>query len=833
MTQEKTEGMLSPYRVLDLTDEKGLLCGKLLGDLGADVIKVERPGGDPARNIGPFYHDEPDPEKSLFWFAFNTSKRGITLDIETADGQETFKRLVETADFVIESFPPGYMDKLGLGYPALEKVNPGIIMVSITPFGQTGPYKDYKAPDIVAWAMGGQMYPWGDDDRPPVRTSHHSQSYLHAAGEAAGGAMLALYHRQMTGEGQYIDVSIQESVVRVTYGTTASWDMMKVIQQRGGATHDNTTRIFPFKHCHVIWYLSSGVQTGLQKMNKNLAFVKWMDEEGMADDFLKGFDWDTFDLTATTQEVVNRLEEPTGKFLMLHTKAELLEGALKHRFMLYPVSTTKDILESAQLAAREFWVEVEYPELGAAITYPRAFTHSSETPPRISRRAPLIGEHNNEVYEKELGISRQELPISRQAESYPIKLNKKGEGESLEKKLLEGIKVADFTRNVSGPLTTKILSDYGAEVIKIESKTKFDSHRMATPSKDNIFGLNRGGDFNQDNTGKLSVTLNLAHPKGVEVAKRLIGRADIVVENFAGGVMKRMGLGYAELKKVKPDIIMLSSCMQGQTGPHANHPGFGFHLTALSGFSHITGWNDRDPLGLGPYTDFIAPHYNVLAILAALDYRRRTGKGQYFDVSQYENGVHFMAPLILDYVVNQRVASRMGNRSAYAAPHGAYRCRGEDRWCAIAVFTDEEWQSFGKVIGNPALTTNPKFSSLPARKKNEEELDNLVEEWTINHSPEEVMSMMQTAGVAAGVVETGEDLLEHDPQLKHRHFFWELDHPEIGKYRARGPAFVLSKCPCELWRAPLLGEHNEYALKEILGMSDEEIAELVIEGVLE
>ena len=278
---------------------------------------------------------------------------------------------------------------------------------------------------------------------------------------------------------------------------------------------------------------------------------------------------------------------------------------------------------------------------------------------------------------------------------------------------------------------------------------------------------------------------------------------------------------------------MLSACMQGQTGPHAAHPGLGFHLTALSGFSNITGWPDRQPLDLGPHTDFIAPHFNLLAILAAIDYRRRTGKGQYIDISQYENGIHFMAPIILDYVVNQRIANRMGNRHSDAAPHGAYRCHGEDRWCAIAVFTDEEWQSFSKVIGDPRLTTNLKFSTLLARKENEDELDSLVEEWTINRSAEEVMNLLQAAGVAAGVVQTGEDLLEHDPQLKHRQFFQELDHPEIGKHYARCPAFTLSKSSCEVQRAPLLGEHNEYLLKETLGMSDEEIAELVIEGVVE
>ncbi len=403
----------------------------------------------------------------------------------------------------------------------------------------------------------------------------------------------------------------------------------------------------------------------------------------------------------------------------------------------------------------------------------------------------------------------------------------------MEKKPLEGIRVVDFSWVISGPLTTKTFSDHGAEVIKIEGRTRPDILRTGGPFKDGIPGLNRGGAFNEDNTGKLSVALNLAHPKGVEVAKRFVAWADIVVENFAGGSIKKMGLGYEELKKVKPDIIMLSTCMQGQTGPHATHPGYGFHLTALSGFSHIAGWPDRGPADLGAYTDYIAPRFNALAILAALSHRQRTGKGQYIDMSQYEDGIGFMAPLILDNVVNQRVARRMGNRYPDAAPHGAYRCRGDDRWCTIAVFTDEEWKSFDKVIGNPAWTNDSKFTTLLARKENEEELDSLVEEWTINYSPEEVMTMMQVVGVAAGVVETGEDLLEHDPQLRHRHLYWELEHPEVGKYRAAGPSFVLSKSPCELRRAPLLGEHNEYALREILGMSEEEIAELVIEGVVE
>ena len=829
--EEKTEGMLSPYRVLDLTDEKGLLCGKLLGDLGVDVIKVERPGGDPARKIGPFYHDEVDPEKSLFWFAFNTSKRGITLDIETAAGQETFKKLVETADFVIESFPPGYMDKLGLGYSALEKVNPGIIMVSITSFGQTGPYKDYKAPDIVAWAMGGQMYPWGDADRPPIRISHHSQACLHAAAEAAVGAMVALHHRQMTGEGQQVDVSIQESVAWVTYRVIANWDEVGSIMRReevdpATGTAVRIRRMWPCKDGHVIFFVAGGVGGG----RSNLPLIEWMEEEGMADDYLRTFDWDNFEFTTATQETIDDLEGRLAKFALSHTKAELLKGAVQHRVQLFPVSTARDILENVQLAARKFWVELEHPELGTTITYPGAFAKASETPPRISRRAPLIGEHNQEIYEKEPGISREVPLASKKAEEYPVNPDGKN---TLGEKLLEGIKIVDFSWLIAGPLATKTLADCGAEIIKIEGESRPDSHRTGSPFKDGITGLNRGGMFNRENTGKLSVALDLTHPKGVEVARKLVAWADIVVENFAGGVMEKLGLGYGELKKVKPDIVMLSACMQGQTGPYATHPGLGQHLTALSGFTHIAGWPDRKPAELSPYTDFIASHFNALAILAAFEYRRRTGRGQYIDMSQYESSIHFLAPLILDYTVNRRVANRMGNRSACAAPHGAYRCRAEDRWCTIAVFTDEEWRNFSKVVGNPVWVNNSRFTTLAARKENEDERDRLVEEWTINHSAEEVMNLMQMAGVAAGVVQTGEDLMEHDPQLRHRHSFRELNHPEIGRYRAAGSSFVLSKSSCELSRAPLLGEHNEYALKEILHMPDEEIAELVIEGIIQ
>ena len=409
--EEKAEGMLSPYRVLDLTDEKGLLCGKLLADMGADVIKVERPGGDPARNIGPFYHDEPDPEKSLVWFALNTSKRGITLDIETVDGQVLFKRLVKSADFVLESFPPGYLEGLGLGYRDLEQVNPGVVLVSITPFGQTGPHKDFKAPEIVTWAMGGFMSARRGVDRPPVRVSHHSQTYLHAGVEGAVGAMLALHDRWTTGEGQHVDVSIQESAGRgtvpVAWALTRTRDLRGVGQSTAGL---RTTTQWPCKDGYVLFFYATGGQG--KRMSRPL--IDWMEEEGMSDEFLSGIDWGTFNLREETQETVDRMTATTARFFMSHTKAELFEGAVKRRILLYPVSTTRDILESPQLAARGFWRQVEHPELSATITYPGPFATASGTPLQLSRRAPLIGEHNESVY-RELGVSTEEALTLKQA----------------------------------------------------------------------------------------------------------------------------------------------------------------------------------------------------------------------------------------------------------------------------------------------------------------------------------------------------------------------------------------------------------------------------------
>lgn len=411
-TDSPRQGLLGSFRALDLADEKGILCGKMLSDLGCDVIKVENPGGDLSRDIGPFYHDRRDRESSLLWLAFNTNKRSVTLDLRAPKGQDLFRRLAKTTDFIIESFDPGYMDRLGLGYAELKKINPGLIMVSITPFGLTGPYRNYKTADIVAWAMGGYMYVYGDDDRPPIEISHHSHAYMHAAGEAATAAMLALYQREIAGHGQHVDVSIHESVARLDM--THKWDMLRTSLRRGawlGATRQRTRYIWPCKDGHVMWQYWVGPAATLWSM----PFVRWLDEQGYLDDYLRSFPWETVDGStpegaSAVEEVVRRIEEPTIKFFMSHTKAELNEEARKRGFMLYPLADARDVMESPQLAAREFWQTVEHKTLGTSLQYPGPYAKMSVPGlvPGVERAAPLTGEHNAAVY-GELDISAKEI----------------------------------------------------------------------------------------------------------------------------------------------------------------------------------------------------------------------------------------------------------------------------------------------------------------------------------------------------------------------------------------------------------------------------------------
>ncbi|MDO8567340.1 MAG: CoA transferase [Dehalococcoidales bacterium] len=400
-----------------MTDNTAFLCGKILADLGAEVVKIEKPGGDPARMQGPFFKDKPGPNHSLTWLAYNAGKKGITLDIEAKRGQEIFKGLATKADIVVESFAPGYLDKIGLGYKALSLVNPKMILTSITPFGQEGPYRDYKASSLVLQGACGFMYITGDPDRPPVQTSF-PLPYLQACTQAVAATMVAYYCLQKTGQGQHVDVAAQHSSVLWGLNAIATWQLDHRNLHRAGQFRAGRLRaganpryIWKCKDGYVAFNVGGGGGIYPRVLT---ALMKWMDEEDKRDDFLKQIDWYKLDMSKVDREYLACLEKPIADFFMSHTKAELYEGSVQRRVMLYPVQTFKDIAASPQLKSRDFWVEIEHDELGVSVIYPGPFTKSSLCQVGTKKRAPLVGEHNEEVY-GEAGLSKPEMAKLRQS----------------------------------------------------------------------------------------------------------------------------------------------------------------------------------------------------------------------------------------------------------------------------------------------------------------------------------------------------------------------------------------------------------------------------------
>jgi crotonobetainyl-CoA:carnitine CoA-transferase CaiB-like acyl-CoA transferase len=401
--------MLSKCRALDLTNEKGFLCGKILADLGADVIKIEPPGGDSARNNGPFWHDIPDPEKSLYWIAYNSSKRGITLNISQNDGQDIFKALVRRADFILESYHPGYLESLDLGYSEMRKINPAIIMVSISPFGKTGPYKDYAASDMIAMAMSGLQYQTGQPEGPPTNV-RIPQACLHAGADAAVGAMIAYYYRECTGKGQHVDVSMQQSTAYFSANAIPFWELQRTILKRTGhyrsgvSTATAQRQVWQCKDGFVFFALIPG-KTGGKAFR---ALVEWMRGAGLNVKEIENIDWERMDMATITQGIIDQMTQPIEKFFLMLSKKELLEGSLEKNISLCPLSSMSDLFEDRHLASRKFWVDIDHPELAATLPYPREFVKSSEGGYKTPFRAPMIGEHNREVYQ-EIGLSKTQL----------------------------------------------------------------------------------------------------------------------------------------------------------------------------------------------------------------------------------------------------------------------------------------------------------------------------------------------------------------------------------------------------------------------------------------
>ncbi len=520
------------------------------------------------------------------------------------------------------------------------------------------------------------------------------------------------------------------------------------------------------------------------------------------------------------------------------------------------MSNVADLCTNDQLRDRGYFIPVAHPELDATFDYPGAFGVFSRTPCRPPVRAPRLGEHSRQVLRDVLQLDDETIealhtagvvscrpqgevvsgaaaPPQRQERSQPRSPSSSPANGELP---LAGIRVVDFTWIGVGPITTKYLADHGAEVIRIESWAHPDGLRYGPPHMGGEIGENRSYFFAACNTSKYSITLNMTRPEARELAKRLIATADIVTESFTPNVMSRWGMDYDSLRQIKPDLIMMSTCMQGQTGPHALYPGFGNLMAGLLGFYELTGWPDGEAMAVyGAYTDFVAPRFAALSLLAALEERRRSGQGQYIDMAQSEASLHFLSPALLDYTANGRVMQRQGNRDPHMAPHGAYPCEREgeqDRWCAIAVTSDTEWQLLCQEIGKPEWGQDTRFTTLADRLAHADALDALLTSWTRTQRAVDVMTRLQSIGIAAGVVQNIQELLD-DPQLAHREFWVALDHSEIGPLALEGHQFRLSSIHNQpRFARPEMGEHNAQVLGGILGLTEQEIARLETDEVI-
>ena len=399
---------------------------------------------------------------------------------------------------------------------------------------------------------------------------------------------------------------------------------------------------------------------------------------------------------------------------------------------------------------------------------------------------------------------------------------------------LADVKILDLMWVMAGPAATRVLADYGATIVRVETTRRIDTARTLQPFHNRTPGPDSSALFQNMNAGKLGITLDLTKEAARAVVRDLVRWADVVTESFSPKAMKAWGLDYESLCQVKPDIIMLSTCLMGQSGPWAQFAGFGNLAAAISGFFNITGWPDRPPAGpFSAYTDYVAPRFTALSILAALDHRRRTGQGQYIDQSQAEATLHFLGPALLDYAVNGRVQGRVGNRDATLAPHGVYPASGTDRWIAIAVANEEQWQALCTVMEHAELLRDKRFATLTDRLAHQEELDAEVSAWTKEQDPLQAEAALQARGVPASAVRTPHELYA-DPQFAHRGHFVQIPHPTYEKTTVEGSRFRLSRTPARIERsAPTFGRDNQYVLEALLGYNEERISELVLAGALE
>jgi crotonobetainyl-CoA:carnitine CoA-transferase CaiB-like acyl-CoA transferase len=803
--------MLSPYRVIDLTNEMGILCGQMLADLGADVIQVEPPGGSTARQTGPWLDEVPGPERSLFWWAYTRNKRGMVIDFENPADIEVLRELAATADFWIESEPPGRMEALGLGYEDLAAINPGIVYISISPFGQMGPKAHWQATDLTQIAASGAGHLNGEGESPPVRVSA-PQAHCHAGADAAVGALIAHFEKKRSGKGQHVDISHQQSLTLATMFRSLDIPLDEAKARRiAGGTY--ITGVFlPNRFELADGWVTLGPSMLPSTGHFMKRLMKWIAEEGFCGPDLVEENWGgiAFDMVAGKHRGERYLEaaERMTAFFATRTKAVVIEEAVKRRLLIAPILELGDMIESEQLASRNFLIALEKPEGEGTLRFPGPFARFGEAPIQYRYPPPQINEHGAAI--------RKEAALR----TTPVSFPSKNPGQ----RPLEGVKILDLFWVLAGPGSTRMLADYGATVIRVESTQHLDTLRIIPPYQFGQPHPEGSGAFQSANANKLGITLDLANEEGRKIALELAKWADVVTESFAPGVIEQYGLGWETLRRENPDLIMISSCLMGQTGPWRNFTGFGNLAANVTGFQPLASWPDRPPAGpYGAYTDFIGVRYNATAILAALEYRDRTGKGQYIDQSQAEAALHFLAPSFLAHTANANVPTHQGNTDTVFYPHDFYPCQGKDRWVAIAVRNDEEWHAVCALLNRPELRE---------RRGDSKTVDQAIAQWTAEQDAQAVATQLQACGVPAHPVLDTQDLYEC-PQLQGRDHFLEVEHDIYPTTTVEGSRLKYSRSQTKRPnRALNFGRDNREVLESILGYSPEEIAGLAERKVL-
>jgi len=871
MADRNDEHLLDGLRVVEVGDEVSAYAGKLLAGLGADVIKVEPPEGCATRNIGPFYEDEPGPERSLFWWHYSIGKRSLTLDLESDDGRATLLELLATADLFLDARPQLSIDQHGPGEEAIRETNPDIVIARMSPFGDSGPWAGYRGSDLVHLALGGPMMNCGYDpqpdgtyDTPPIAPQIW-QAY-HIAGElTVMNAIGALIDRGRSGRAQTLHTAVHDAVAKNTELDLMSWVYRRARFYRQTCRHameevSPLPMIGPTKDGRWVMALPRG---------RSQSLIDFLDSYGMAADLNEMPPEGGGANTRSRGETAAHLQEVSQRLIR------------KFRFEDVPWREAQDLghlwaplRKPHENALDPHWWErgsfarVAHPEHDAEFVYTSSKWVSSETSWKVGPRAPLLGENNDEVLAEldarrppsAFGTSSREAGGERTA-------NGVREGGALSRWgtpfPLEGVRILDFTWWLASGGAPRFLSALGAEDIKVEWHQNMDLRvgmaqfpQGGRPARD-VLGvddaplppdnstINRSGQFNDFHAGHRGLSLNLRDPRGLEIAKQLVAVSDIVAEGFSPGVMERWGLGYDVMKEIKPDIIYLSQSGMGQVGVYGRYRTVGPIAASFGAVSELSGLPEPyAPAGWGySYLDWFGAYNLANAMMAALYYRDRTGKGQWIDSSQVDAGIYLNGTSVLEWSANGTIWQRYGNRSPYkpAAPHGAYKCRDDvesnDRWIAFACFDESDWQSLRRVMGDPEWAAADRFLTLADRLANQDELDQRITEWTRQHDRWELMTRLQEAGVAAGVCQDAQDRLEVDPQLAHLNWLTEVEHSEMGPWPTKEVPVKWSHTPPFMGGpidrgAPCYGEDNHYVLGELLGMSTSEIARLADDGVI-